>query len=292
MKTSNLRALLEFPQAHPSVAPDPSQVIFTEEEDRAATLFAARVKTARQTPGLMLPFDDSDEKRRIRLARCGSFGWRVNPQTGQLFRIQYQCGLWRDGCPRCLEARVRETQKRMQVASAQCDSLSGIELDKDEADRFIRKLRYRNLDYARFPTEDSDTILFDYAAADELCSIEEAIHPDDLDAERLAETPAGRRTSGRLGLIDEDDEEETATIEVDQVYVEAGTKAVDECVEEAVRETSDLDPRTIEELQLACDIRLQAFKDVVLRSGGRITHVQQAWAKVPINCVIDWSGPG
>jgi len=242
-------------------------------------------------PAKLLVIPGSGEsERKVRLERCGTFGFRIKPETGQLYRVSYECGLWRE-CPRCLAKRMNMIAERLGVAADETNELVGLKLTKAQAARFTRKLRDRDQLYLQCPGEDQDTILFDFAGADDLCELRDCLDLADLDFEALALTPNRRRLSGKLGLVPESDEE-TESIQIEQIYAEAGDKSLDLCVKEAVERTSHLAPTCIEELELACKDRMQAYKDAVLESGGTILFTQLVNAKVLIDSQINWQSTG
>ena len=267
-------------------------VLPTAEEELQSTLCSEEIAMAlKQNPTAMLPWDDTEDNAEIRRARCGSIGYKLNPVTGNFYKARYTCGQWRDDdpCPICLQDRVNSITGRLHDALDETEQLVAIILSPAQATKFVRRLRDRNLLYLRYPGDPDDTIIFDYTDAEDLASVEELIFVDNanFDFGALVLTPERRRISGKLAPEFKDDTE-YVSIQFDQVYAEPGDQSLDACVDQAVAETEHLDPRTIDELQFAVDIRIQVFKDVILRTGGRIVHTQMSWARVPIDAHIAW----
>jgi hypothetical protein len=278
------------PSAPLITVPDDSDLtdeeIALQDELSAEMESILRAYSPRSMPHVPSEEEEDEQSRERRMDLCGLHGWRLNPVTGRFFPIQYRCGLWRYGCEQCLEHRITLARKRLSHARGAAEgSVVAITLSESEATKFVRRLRSRDIPYRRYPGDD-DTIVFDSAGAEGLYSEEEIVFATDLDLSELVLTPEHRRVSGKLGAIEEDPNYTSITTE--QVYAAAGDMEIEDCVIEAQRRTAHLDPQTIEEVQEACDIRVQALKDIILETGGTILYTQDVHARVSDNSYIDW----
>jgi hypothetical protein len=206
--------------------------------------------------------------------KCGDWYKYVSPVTGDKHSVQHQC---KDihTCDICLNRRVEKYRSRM-LAYAMRNELHFATYSDRTWKNLVKRIDGKK-GFLHFPQTNGQHVVF---MATELEHGEpiSTYELEQLDWPTIACTPIGLRMSGSLGKSSkvEDDEEKT-TITIQGVtakkvapmgnLVSISNAEDDVCFLEAIAETIDLNPQTIEETQVAYTVRTAAYVVALERHG-------------------------
>lgn len=209
-------------------------------------------------------------------------GYRVFPKP---------CGEWRV-CERCRRYRAKLLRERAERCEWQAMSKSGLKrraylvrLDVEDA-KALMKREGKEWCWV-MPQEGEDVVIV--ASEEEIGEQLTGEVIEALDWEALAVTAEGRKMSGNLGSKRQDPPTPSdGTVEVPEaLFANISREAEEHAEEMAVRETPDLYPTTLEELQDAILARHKAFVGQVIKHGGRVVSYGIHREKVKLSD-IDW----
>jgi len=234
------------------------------------------------------------EQRRLELRRanCGRHGVKVSAKNGKWKRVKYRCGLWRDGfCPKCYAERMANVKDRYIRARARCKEPKAVLVEKGDAVKLTRKLRDSDIKYERYPTEMGDFVIYD-AALYQNDNFKQ-IPLDDLDFDAIVSTPEGRRFSGSLGadlaVSTTDSDGDTISVKTTVIIAKpAEGHKLSEAWQEALEATKSLNPGfDVNEIQDACNKRINAYRTAILKQGGQVLFTSKAIEIVSSNS-LSW----
>jgi hypothetical protein len=220
---------------------------------------------------------------------CGTWHASGNPVTGKPVHYQMYCGKWRNKvCLTCFGRRVSGFRSDINRAYLENNNedFYVVMLDQSSATTLARRCTENNSEYRRFPTDLWDYIIFQPF---EGCP-ESDLDWRDLDWEYLANTPKGRRPSGKLGVEKEEDEmgEDYEVLEIATVEYKAEAGVVQEAWRKAIEQTKFANPANPEQAEEAMNERIDFFSFWLAELGGEIVKTFFRKVKVPTNSSIEW----
>lgn len=228
---------------------------------------------------------EKQEHRERHISFCGSIYQTIDPSSGGYRTYQVSCGYWRY-CPKCFQSRAEQFAAWGEQAQKQAGPyLRVANLDKGTASKLIRKLGDKDR-YLRIPTsEDEVIVLFDVSGigGTERYTKGSLIDVDTLDWSELANTPEGSRYTGYLGREKKEAPKEPyISITVPQFVVQdLDSKEISAAWKEASSYTDHLDPDYDEEdLEYACWLRMQTFRESIEERGGVIADETSRYVRV------------
>jgi len=227
--------------------------------------------------------DEKAERKALRHASCGKHNCAsLRSETGRQTWYRYLCDLWRAGddgkplCQFCFDRRAKEERDRLERAKAEGYILHITKpMGKAAADRLRRKLSKSQ--YRRYPTA-GGYVFVNIAGEGDVLVI------DDIDWGWLAATPAPKRLSGDLGK-EKKMKDDTPTVNILEIVVDNNTTLEQKttALQAAVERTKDLSPKTLEEVQEACDVRQNALLEEYKKLGVTILKTRVARRKCRLN---------
>jgi len=225
------------------------------------------------------------EKQEARAAQCGQTFSHFNPETGRPGFYERKCGMFRL-CDRCLEERANGFRIEMSRAAEQHGWAFFMKVvSPEERKSFVRQ--FKRSEYRCFPLEDGSFLIF-YVnrnrSPDKNLESWENLSEEDLRDElggevafhlvdvqnwnSIAKTPEGKNVSGNLGkpAISSKDR---AVVENWAIRSDLTLDQERACLEQACKETSDLDPHTPEEVEAALAVRKDAALRILKEHGAK-----------------------
>ena len=219
------------------------------------------------------------EARERRMEICGTKASRIDPLSGQWYAYTMYCGHWRF-CETCKLRRAQDFKNRFARAAQQTKDQVFLEIvgTKEEANVICRRLQRAKVPYWRVPVDANENnlcdevyIMFD-GQKDQGLGIQ--ISGLDLEWDLLAYTPLEMRSSGKLGVAEQEEkkDEESITVSVPDWSITTPDYTPLERLHAEVQEMVKLDDLkfTRESLALRVDTLEQAMIEVVERHGGEI----------------------
>lgn len=209
---------------------------------------------------------------------CGTKFISTDPQTGGRFSNTYRCHRFRE-CEKCMLIRIKREQAIFadyaefhQYRKGTIIRVSFFGEDKEAASKFVRRMRYHDLPYRRYPSEKTGIVIVHFSDIGERAAT--MLFTDFINApfewwEKLVWTEDGCCVSSRgiKGVAREERGEQK--VEVTCVKSNA-PEAEKDAYQDAVKETEYLDPQTIEELQEALDCRARIFIKLLKETGADV----------------------
>lgn len=238
--------------------------------------------------------------RAVRLAKCGSKGRALNPETGRKDKpITMYCGLAE--CDWCGPYHIKLTQKALISGALEHGGLYLIDTDglgKKDISALINGAGITAVDYGRLPgnsggpisealfvTGDAVRRIKESRPETRTFSVGEITIESIIDWRQYAWAPPNRRRSGHLVSIESKsaDAEETISVKREVLVVEdLPEHQIDEIYEQAYKQTIELAPSTPEELQEAINIRDGRVRVLIENRGGRIVYSRHDYVRARI----------
>ncbi len=227
--------------------------ISIEEEEERSEILAKTAQKAR-----------IEQRRAERLQDCGNWSYWYNPHNGKRTGFTFKCGLFRE-CSACLERRAEDERGWLQNASL-AKSLNILRVPKERATKLLR--RKEKADYVRYPQENGvDLLIF----SDELELGGVAIDFNWVrtqDWAKIVNTPEGRKKSGSVHMpASDEDMNDFTLITTKQFTTNANRPQVLEAMQEAEECTSELDPKTPDEVVEALNKRTNIATNLLEKEG-------------------------
>ncbi len=229
------------------------------------------------------------EQREERRKLCGSPGVRRNPITGQLNHFNLRCGLFRE-CDKCLAIRTKKhlTELRSEednMVVLKCGDIDAVSIANTIGKEFFR----------RYPVEGSNYLIISKQfvgsctyGADSVEIVEGELSMDLM--KELVNTPAGRRTSGKLGRKERVEKDDRIQIKVSNIVTSADYRASILAEEVVQQKTKHFDPKTIDEIEEAIAERDELYKETIEKAGYKVLICDIAFEYVDEEEIkrIDW----
>jgi len=222
-------------------------------------------------------------------APCGTWHISGDPLTGKPIKYQQFCEHWRNReCPACFVRRVNKFRSRICKAYLELgeEEFNVVLLSEEDASELARKCSRNDSLYYRCPTS-----LYDYVIFQPFLDCPESDIPwRSLDWEELANTPKGRRPSGKLGAPKKVVVDPNAYVaEVLTIEYDAPTSIVLEAWKRAIEQTKDLNPANPEQAETAINERLNYVAFWVAELGGKVLKSYYRNVRISENSVLSWS---
>jgi hypothetical protein len=211
--------------------------------------------------------------RQLRLDLCGSSIWTTDPITARMKTYISSCKIWRE-CDECFDRRVNQFEERYRLANFQTGDLRVLILDLEEDMRIIvRQLKRQQCLYWRIPIEGRIVLLFDGEKTD-------IIGQDELpDFKILAQTPIGKRYTGKLGKkekaeVPEDKDDETITVTLLKFgkIEKLRPRAIQMAAEEANKIILRPPAFDVQDIEYMCGLVMEEFAKNIHAMGGIVRH--------------------
>lgn len=201
-----------------------------------------------------------------RLAHCMQMAIRGNKHIGDLERICFLCGFWRNGeCENCLKRRVDFTQGRI-LETLYEKKMFQIRVSLARSKKLTRKMKREQ--FTKLPQRDDDLLFFEEDALDiekleklglepKELTISEAVKMDW--SEIVKQQPKGRNRSGSLIMPKNEEDEKFEMIKVKEIMSNAPARIEDAFIQEVYQETHDMDPKTPKEVERSLNKRAYLF---------------------------------
>lgn len=258
----------------------------TEEEEAIEESEAEQIKIA---------------KRKKRMADCGRWSIKINPENGLPKRLYYKCEVI--DCPQCLAERAVYYHKRILAGFMDGKPLNKRSVPEDEQKHFARD--FKRSEYLRFPQRDGSYlfVFVDETGEHGGSPIEDGEALARMDWQEIVRTPKGKNISGGLNAPPPEPKEDIAYVMNESVVcTDLEPKEMDTAAEQAWEETKKLDPKTPAEVEKAIKTRVKAFKKAIKQRGGtprsyhfrEKVHISRIQWRVYGKCHVDvdhsWGG--
>lgn len=255
------------------------------------------------TPRYQLPTGNeklTTEEQAVASALCGKcFGTGFSPVNGDRSVRRFRCHYFRL-CDDCLGVRAGLLRRRIETAMRDAES-AGLKIHvivTDNTRPIARKFGKDN--YLTCPLADGTSQMF--IQCDDDCAIGEAISIYSLHAidwKALALSPENRNFSGKLGQ----DEHKPGAMDADGVedpnapqplsapevvISDISREQMSQALDDAIRLTDHLRPRSILEVEQALRERLQKYVELCSAVGGHVAFMRNI-TQVVKPADIDWS---
>lgn len=220
---------------------------------------------------------------------CGTWHCSGNLIDGKPVHYQQWCEKWRhQECPTCFGRRKKRFESEITRAFLDHgeEEFYVVILSKSDASSLAKLCSANESLYRRFPTSLYDYLIFqpflDCPSSD--------LDWRDLDWETLADTPKGRRPSGKLGV--EKSEKETGPVykaEIMTIEYDAPAAIVKEAWKRAIEQTSDSNPHNPEQAEQCMNERLSYVAFWIADLGGHVIKAYYRNVMVPENSVLSWN---
>ena len=240
------------------------------------------------------------DEQAVASALCGKcFGTGFSPVDGGHSVKRFRCHYFRL-CDDCLVARAGMARRRVETAIRVAES-AGLKIRTiitDNTRPIARKFGKDN--YLTCPLADGTSQMF--IQCDDDCTIGEAISIYNLHAidwKALALSPENRNFSGKLGqderkpgAVDADGVEDPNApqpLSAPEVVISGVSQAqMSQALDDAIKLTGHLRPRSILEVEEALRERLQKYVELCTAVGGHVAFIRNI-TKVVKPADIDWS---
>ncbi len=229
--------------------------------------------------------DDSRQRRAERVRHCMALREIFDQHTGMPKRVSAPCNVWRE-CEDCGRRRKKALRERVERAVA-AGSVRRVDFEPgdDGAKNVIRK--YKRANVIRFPQDMGDgechETLF-VATSDDIGVPVDAAYLKKVHWFHMVMTPEGKHISGRLGALPEKEDDSPVVQRMSFVVEGIHDDLIAQAQKQAIQQTINLDPKTLEDLQKALQRREMAFVRQVTRLGGSIAFSQIM--RVPVNLTL------
>ena len=196
--------------------------------------------------------EDGPTKKSIRIHNCSTYFNRIQKETtGDWCLIPWRCGCIHD-CPICRQLKVEKVRGILASVVGEATKVRE-HISNEEAAKITRQLG--TSEYKRFPIDDDTcTLIFVSESYGGVPLTVEKLNSMDWDT--LAISPAGKRSTGKLGTLPIGKKE---GMERTQVAIISAPNATEnqwqEAGDQAKEATKDLDPHTAKEVDLALEKR-------------------------------------
>jgi len=227
-----------------------------------------------------------EEKRQKRINDCGSWSYWFNPHTGGKESYMFRCQMFRE-CEVCLRDRAEKEQERLQDKMIDEQPMSWIIVPDEQIKKTLRNSGASKDDYVCYPLQNETQLLIIYSDF----NVGEPVTFTWITAQdwtNIANTPVGRNKSGTLTVPPApEDEEAFSIVEVELFITTASGETVNSIMDEAIQETFDMHPETIEEIERCLSIRTDKAIKLLKELGHSVTIYYRNF-KVT-HCDISWS---
>jgi hypothetical protein len=182
---------------------------------------------------------------------------------------------WHRDCPICRPKLVKREIERFDRASAAGGTLRQTTVKDEDWQAATKRFSRAGIKWRRFPQPNEENVVILDGDDDHLDLSELPEDREDWVDSLLLSIPENKRISGKLGEEEKDDDEDenseggdTIEILVQPIGSSLDRYETNEAQQIAISVTSDLCPRTAEELQAAINAREDAFREVVEALGG------------------------
>lgn len=226
---------------------------------------------------------DKDSRRELKFLTCGQvICSRINPYTGEKKLVFSRCNQYRR-CERCRKLRASKLRTHWRRKIGDKEIQFGIYYDRKiefeterESKEFISALDGKE-SYKRYPLEDGTFLVIfanDYKMHndDQPGELLTDTVIDSMDWDYIASTPEGRKITGSYGDDCQPDREGCELISYEVPTVDAPMRDADDAMEQAILETSDLDPQDGEQVELAIMKRTDVFLRIITEMGHHIVY--------------------
>lgn len=287
MSRSYLRGPLARTLNHQDTAntDDPSVSGFNPEGDQMLTQTTTWDIAQGTQPAPYVPLPTEEDTH----APCGTWHASGKPETGKPVHYQQFCEHWRDEeCPVCFKRRTRRLRSEIGRAYLEEgeEDFYVVLLSRPQASAFAKLCTLSGSLYRRYPTE-----LWDYIIFQPFLNCPGSDLPwQDLDWKLLANTPKGRRPSGKLGVAKPKvNPGPVYKAEIITIEYDAPAAVVKEAWKLAVEETSDANPHTPQQAEVEMNRRLIKVSFYIGQLGGKVIKQYVRTVNIAENSVLSWS---
>lgn len=229
-------------------------------------------------------------RREERREGCGKILTRVNVYTGRRMPWRNDCRIFQgpNACPSCrAQVIARETANLSEAGSwlywcIYPHSTESLRWQADQKWMYRHGVRYRGCYQGN-----GARLLFVENRHPNIPGLQQ-IRIEDIDWEALMdEMPEGSSFVGNL-RIPKVEAEDLPLVKCEVLFVEAARDIRAAAWEATMERTCPLDPNTIEELEAALAERIGAYKEELIRLGGKASRARIEKIRVQI-ALVDWS---
>lgn len=233
-------------------------------------------------PPILLPTEDH--------APCGTWHLSGNLLSGKPVHYQQFCEHWRDmECPACFKRRMRGLRGEINRAYLEGgeEDFHVVLLSELDASALARRCTLEGSLYKRYPTSLWDYIIFQPFLDCPETDMDWRV----LDWEVLANTPKGRRPSGKLGVEEKKSKPSPNDYiaEILTAEYDAPAAIIKEAWRLAIEQTGSFNPHNFEQAEQMMNERLNYVSFNIAALGGIIIKTYYRNVRIPENSVLSWN---